>query len=489
MLAAEPAVWMPYLQPILIRQGQRITCWQLGTAASTSAAYSRDLGPTLDRFAKILRRWTPEPSLSVPWQLDQPPYPALAGDDRSAAVAWPSAVLPPRLAAHLSEESGIRRMHVEVPAADTMSHPQRITDVALRMIHAWEQDATGIALSEPWTAGSEGGDDLLPDPVAGVAANVAGLLAGRRAVGRMNLGDDRVAVIFDKKRQPTGPEAAASDAEASGMIAVWSTGASRQRRELSLRFGSSPDLVDVWGNTTPLSNDSRGRQTVMLSQTPQFLVGVDPQLALFRSGFVIDEPHIPSTQTPHRRTIKLTNPWPITITGQLRVTGPAGWTARPQHHGFSIPPGETIRLPVLLTLPVSEVVGLKELTAEVELIADRPYRFEAKTPLEVGLNGIRFEVSLNLEPSAEAGATDAVATCIITNTGGESLSLNAFAQLPGHPRRERLIPRLEPGQSVIRQFRFVDAAAALRREDIRLGLRTTTGPTVLNQRLGLSNLP
>ena len=84
------------------------------------------------------------------------------------------------------------------------------------------------------------------------------------------------------------------------------------------------------------------------------------------------------------------------------------------------------------------------------------------------------------------GQVDAVVTQFVTNTGSEAVSLYAFAQTPGFARQEGIISRLKPGQSIIRRFRFENVAAqGAIDQPLRVGLRETRGPAVLNEMLRL----
>ncbi|MEM6458800.1 MAG: hypothetical protein AAF710_05345 [Planctomycetota bacterium] len=500
--AASPEVWMPYVQPILVRQGQRVNTWQLGGTDRPAAAYLPGLGGLAATAYEEFRHWTPAPVITLPWRLDQPVREDMPTGGVGYAVHWPAGVLPERLVDHLQGSGWAtgdtpRRLHLRPASADAVPHPARVADLALRMVHAWEQDATGVALPDLWTPALERRDALLPDPLLGVMANVATRLAGQRAAGRLNLGDDRAAVIFRRHRPltetaeaggagPPGPtQTTPGTPDTPGMLVAWNVNAGAARSELRMFLGRAPVLHDVWGNATPLQPDADGKHVVPLTDTPVFVTGVDPQLALFRAGFVLDEPFVLSTQTPHLRTLRLQNPWPVTISGRFTIVGPESWSIRPFRHAFSIGPGRSLELPIVLRFPVQEVAGDKRLTVDMEFTADRRYEVELAAPMRLGLEGVRLEASLAVEPGRAAGTTDAAVTCILTNTGDAPISLNLAAKLAGHPRRERLIPRLEPGQSVIRQFRFADAAAALRAGDIRLNVRETNGPAVLNKTVGL----
>ncbi len=495
VFAAEESVWMPYVQPILVRQGQQVNTWQLGTADEPILAYRPELPATVARMFEAFRHWAPAPVIGLPWRLDQPARPGLDSARVSYAVQWPGAMPPDRLVEHLDGPAGladapsVRRLHLRPVSAERMPHPARVTDLAIRMVHAWAENATGIALPDLWTPGLERRESLLPDPLLGVAANVAQRLVGYRAVGRLNLGEDRVALIFQQQTDASDADGEAqADPHRDGMIVAWNIKAPPDEARLAMYLGESPTAYDVWGNAAPVDLEPDGLHHVPLTDTPTFITGIDTRLALFRGGFHVDEPFVASTRTLHNRTVELTNPWPITVSGSVRFTGPEGWTIRPHRHQFSLAAGKTMYVPVTLQFPVQEVAGGKMLTADVEVTADRRYGIQLATPLELGLEGVRLEASLALEPGTAPGTTDAAVTCIITNTGGSELMLNAFATLPGHARTERLVPRLEPGQTVIRRFRFLDAAPALARDDIRLGVRETNGPAVLNKSVGIRDV-
>ncbi|MEM1108405.1 MAG: hypothetical protein AAGH99_06910 [Planctomycetota bacterium] len=497
VFAAPSELWMPYVQPILTHHGQRINTWQLGTAQQPAAAYLPELGDAARRVYEEFRHWTPAPVLALPWRVDQPARNDLPDQHVGYAVQWPAGVTPDRLVDHIQQQgeqgwaspTTSRRLHIKPAPADAVPHAARISDLALRMVHAWEQDQTGVAIPDLWARGLERRESLLPDPLLGVAANVASRLSGYEAIGRLNLGEERVGIIFERKTLSENDADALPNARVGeGMLVAWNVKAPSGRDRLAIFLGDRPKAYDVWGNSDSLEINEDGEHVLPLSDTPVFVTGINAKLAMFRSSFAVNEPFITSTQIPHLRTIRLTNPWPVTISGNFTITGPEGWTIRPRRHVFSIGPGRTLELPLALRFPISEVAGGKKLRAEMEFTADRKYEVEFATPMELGLEGVRFEASLALEQGAAPGTVNAAVTTIITNTGNEPISLNVFAKLQGHARKERLIPRLDPGQAVIRQFRFNNAAPALAQSDIRLGVRETNGPAVLNQTVGVNDV-
>src|SRR5205085_2906680 len=104
---------------------------------------------------------------------------------------------------------------------------------------------------------------------------------------------------------------------------------------------------------------------------------------------------IESTQTPHIRAITLTNPWQRTLNGQMTILGPQNWRIEPSQVPLSIPPGESITLPIQIIFPISEVAGPKELLARFDFTADRHYRFDGTAPLMLGLKEVQLDGSLS----------------------------------------------------------------------------------------------
>ena len=106
-------------------------------------------------------------------------------------------------------------------------------------------------------------------------------------------------------------------------------------------MGSNPVVADVWGNQHPVPLVN-GKHRLDVPATPVFITGIDAQLAMFRAGFMIDKPFIESTQNLHDRVITLTNPWPMTISGHMQITGPKDWASKPSRHYFSLASGRCI---------------------------------------------------------------------------------------------------------------------------------------------------
>ncbi len=475
VLGSDRSQWIAYLTPTLLSHGQRVSRWFLGASDQAYAFYDRDLPAVTEKVQRQFETLAPTPELVIPWRIDQSRRYDVS-DSLYYLLDVPPGVPADQMPAYLQQWDDVKdklTLVLREPPADRMTHARRVTDLAIRMLTAWEQDPGGIAVSGMWTTAAQRETALVPDPLLGVFANMAHQLAGRRVIGRLRLGGGLQVLILDG---PAGPA-----------LAAWAQLPDADLSVLNLYMGEAPVAVDVWGNQTPIPLTS-GKHRLDVPATPVLITGIDPKLAMFRAGFMIDEPFIESTQTLHERVLTLTNPWPMTISGHMRITGPDGWTSRPTRHFFSVPAGRSVELPVELAFPVSEIAEPKQLTARFEFTADEPMKIDMALPIEVGLKDVTFNATVALVPGEEPGTEDATAAAVVTNTGTEKLSLYIFANLRGHPIRERIISELDPGQTAVRHFRFPGAGPALRDNAMRVGVREVDGPRMLNQRLSVDGV-
>ncbi|MEX0776378.1 MAG: hypothetical protein WD042_11795 [Phycisphaeraceae bacterium] len=486
LLVSAPQLWRPYLVPLLMRTGQQVRDWQLGSTDIEGAFALSDLKGLLDTIRVDFRGLAPDPNLVVPWRVDQARR--LPGQDQPTfAIQVPPNVPPRHIAAHTTEWSDPPParyvLHLRTLDPRVYSTSNRAIDLALRMVHGWESGAAGLALPGPWTTGDSRRPEVQPEAALGVFSAVTQRLAGRRAVGRLPLGDGLQCIIFDKiDRSRSRP------GEPTGLLVAWAESATPARARIDMLLGGKPVAVDIWGNrrSVPLVD---GRHQVDLAASPIFIEGIDADLARFRAGFAFAPAFIESVQTPHVCKLTITNPWSRTISGTVTIGDPTHWQIGPRRSSFTVASGQSLDIPLNVHLPVSEVAGLKKIVARFEFTADQPYDIDLEAYVEMGLRNVRCDASLAVERDPATGKDDAVVTQVITNRSDKDVSLYAFAALVGYPRQERLIPRLSPGESVVRRFRFPGGAAAVAQHEVRAGLRESAGPAILNKVLTLDAAP
>ncbi len=471
------ARWQSYVQPTLLRMGTYVRRWRVPGAGWGRDGYAGVMESAVVNAESVFRDWTALPRFTVPMSAARDPALGPASGTLGYVVGVPSGVLPMemsgQLEAYLAGGEPVT-LGLEVAGAESVSHRGRVADLLHRLLHVWRmREGVSVELPMGFSLAKERRSAILPDPLLGAYRNVMIRLSGRRVVAELSAGEGLGAWVMDG---PRGGMLVARN-ERAALPAV-----------MKMNLGQSPVVIDAFGNRSALSLQVDGTHHLTLGDVPVFVEGVDVALLRFRAGLALDRPFIESTQTPHERMLRVTNPWPTTINGRLTFTGPEGWDIRPVRHLFSLAPGRTLDLPVTFRFPINEEAGAKRLTARLELAADKPYDVIVETPMEVGLEHLTFEASVYLDSFTRPGHTDAVVSATVTNTSEEDVTLNLFAAHPNHPYAERLIPQLRPGATAMRTFRFPDATQRTFDKPVLVGVRETSGPAMLNKHLNLTDL-
>jgi hypothetical protein len=474
LFAKDSKVWAPHLQALLARYGHHVRSWQIGQPGGGEAFWRPDLAAVYANMRGFFDRYVSEPRVALPWNAEQAVTPAAAavsalimripvgiqpGSINDYAKTWPHD--------HTEITCELQTLDARFSSSD------RATDLALRMVQAWQSDPRRIAIRHPWAhrVSAEAGavPMTVPDPLLPVWVNVAEQLAGRRIVGRMNLGAGLACYLLD------GP--------GGGVLVAWNVSSTQGDAELDLYLGTQPVAVDIYGNRTPLQRTDQ-KQRLTLGPAPLFIEGVDMRLARFRSTFALDPEIAISSHAVHQHNLKLTNPWPRTLTGRLRLTGPGKWDFQPRITNFSIPAGGALDIPLAITFPVNETAGTHLVTAHLNLDADHAYEMDLAAPLTLGLPNLQFQSTVARD-TADGSSTgqDLVVTVVATNLGDEDQSFYVFAVAPDEPAQQRIISPLKGHQTVVKKFRFPASASRLAGQQLRVGLRQTDGPAVLNHLL------
>lgn len=479
LLAQPAAQWQAFIAPLTLKHGQQIKRWQVGRPRDADIADAANAMQTIRTASNALHELAPRPTVVVPWRLHQNPPTSSAKVGVEFTIDVPPSVQPRYLPAYLKpwkERAGNDPFVVQlrVPDATQVSHGGRMSDFALRMLYCWSGGADGVVLDRPWVLSGDAEKNAYPDPLLGVFSTVSRELYGRKALGWLPIRRGVKALILDGER--------------GGALALWNESASVKNPKVNIYLGEDPKAIDVFGNPVRIEASKAGH-LISLRQSPIIVTGIDAKLAVFRSQFAFKPFLLKSLLTNHEHKLSVFNPWSQRIQGTLLITTPdKSWQVAPRQLHFSIDPGETTELPIELQFPPSETAGAKELTARFDFIADdHHYRLDVSTEFEMGLPGIRMESSLSTRMNQQTGKEDAIVTLFITNTGDKIQSLYEFAVMEGYARQERIIAALSPGQFMIRHFHFPGAGANLKNTPVRVGLRESAGPALMNHVLSLDD--
>jgi hypothetical protein len=258
---------------------------------------------------------------------------------------------------------------------------------------------------------------------------------------------------------------------ARGGLAAWNVSAGEDEAFLDVTaLGSELQVFDVFGNDiTDLVLEPGERAIIRLGETPIFIEGAEPYLAMFAAGARIEPGFLRAVATEHEGAIVLRNPWPMRITGQVQVKDAdnvqqrrTDWTFWPQGVvDFAVGPGEELRIPLTISFGASQIAGIKDLWLVAKVQADREYPpIRLRAPLEIGLEELDLQAEVTLSP--DLNGPDVIVVASVTNKSGRTRALRLESAAWGFPSQQLHISNLAPGQTASRRFLLTNGAVALK---------------------------
>lgn len=533
MFSREAKYWYPFLEPTLDVYGQRLVRYQLGPTGDTHSV-RRDLVRPLSALEAALSRLVPNPSIALSWRAEfaAPSLQREVVNDQSLPDAHPVGALVDAVVLDVpasfsapsvgeitskwmstrmetgAETSAELTVVPELPSADEFGGDAPVIELVRRAVEFWavagEQKLSTparLGLRAPVNLVPRAGEEAdsraphaLPTPVLPAIATLIDQLAGRRVVSTLPAPAGVRAYVL---ASGVGHSGGLDD----GCVVAWNESSPSQHVTIDVApAGNSVTVVDVFGNARVLNADEPkvpGGATPMLSveigELPVYIQGVDPYLAMFVAGFKIDPSYIPAVVTEHEHTLKLTNPWPVRITGKLQLrdgelSEPVSHRPRPDEwkitpYGlidFAISPGETISIPMTITLGAGQLAGTRDFVVVARVNADRQYPpIRLKVPIEIGLPTIDLIPEVRLSPTPDG--PDVVITATVTNKDTRARVLKIEAAASNQATQQQQISDLAPGQTTLRRFVFRNAAKALSGRRVFLTLTEAEGAERLNR--------
>lgn len=466
LLRLGDSAYADYLDPVLVKYGQQSSRWQIGRTGNEDAFFSPDLPELTQRFHNKTQQYVPGPVVMLPWSLPQLPRPEIE-TPAGWTVLVPWALPLDTIAATILKWRDNREncFVLEMPDDDIFPSEAVLGSMVKRAVIAWMLDVPCIAIEQPWEMVGQIRPQLMPRPEFAAWRQLTRHLSGKRVVSPYPVVEGVRAFILSDMDEP----------ETTGTIIAWNDAAPPEQAVIQMFLGMGDvQVVDIFGNTKPAARDARGAHVIPLSSEPVFIEQVDVQLARFRADFGFEPNFVQSTYDEHHHELRLTNPWPITISGELLLVEPKGWDFSPRHHMFSVPPGRTVRLPVTLTFPPSEEAGWHTVAAEVTLIAEEPLKFRIEQPVELGLQKVL------LTPSVQLTDNDAVVLLQVTNRSAQAGDYKAYVAHRAYGKLYRPVGELQPGESRMIYVKLPGGADQIAGERVRVGLVEVDGPGRLN---------
>lgn len=468
ILKAPPEAWQPQLAYLVSRYSGYLDRWQFGIDEQADDFVTQPLmRQSYDAVRQQFDRLIDRPDLAMPW-------PALFEADGSlpatVALSVPSQILPEQIPLYIADlrdrNAKQLSLSLQLLPENRYGRDARLRDYVQRIAYSISAGADRIDLPLPFTVSGSGDQTVKqPSELLLIQRTVLQTLGNAVFKGRVPVNENVEAFLFDRQGE--------------GVMLLWSKAGAdhRQPQTVQIVLGKSPRRVDLWGNVSPVlqPKNASGVIDVEVGAMPLFLVGIDGQLAQLRSSFAFDNPLIESSFKPHVRRLRFVNPYPTTLSGRIRLSGPSGWNVVAQNPGFSLAPGETYDGAVTIEFPYSSFAGIKTIDCDVQLQTGDTRNLKVPVTLKLGLGDV------GLSTIALRDGNDILVQQVITNYSTRMLDYTAFTLVPAQARQERLVQDLKPGQTVIKKYRFTNVHFDPTQPMlVRSGVKELEGTRVLN---------
>lgn len=455
LLAADPALWRPYMSLVLARYATRIDYWQVGRQSDTVFANDPRFADAYAKARKEIAALLNAPRVLVPWdarsEFDPKAFPEAILDLR-----LPATIKPAQIPAYLRNVGNSVMAKLE-PLPDSHPRTEVHADFAQRLVYARSANPAAILIDIPMARRTElFTQTSQPSELLLVYRTLVEHLGGTRFVRAFAPTPATHAFLFDRA--------------GVGTLVLWADSPTTA----SLAVGASPTRVDLYGNTAALT-PAKGLTSLQLGTTPVILANVDARLVEVRASFALATGKLPAGAGVLRTTVRLHNPYAQPLSGTLAFQAVKGWSFDPPSVPLAIPPGASLEAPITITYPFNEPAGVKTLCA---ILKTDTTTLDLSYQAAVTSDIVEMECHAQLLPTGQL-----VLQQVITNLSQAPLNCQAYAMAPGLPRQQRYVMDLRPGQSTIKRFTFTlpTKPAEYAGKTATLGLRLTDGQTLLTR--------
>lgn len=338
-----------------------------------------------------------------------------------------------------------------------------LSRLAERIVIAYFHGVDTTFVSQPWKAQRDGYSfRITPNESLLVARTAFRILAGARPVTKLFVERGVESYLFER--------------EDGGVLALWDATPEDGNITFETYLGPELRFVDLWGRTIPPKMRPDGTVELTIGPTPVFLEGVDVNIALLRSSIEVLPQMVNAIFEKHKVEIELTNPYDSSLTGELRITGPAGWKISPTRTPLILSPGKAFLQNLELQPPLNAIAGKVRLDLEFDLISPDARRFVHGVDLDFRAPEFAVEVDASWD------GEDIRVRAKMSNRGESIVYLRSYLSPPDRSRQYLPAIPVAPGRTVERTFRITNGAEVAGRP-IRVGIREFGGPHYLNKQV------
>lgn len=447
--------WLPYVSYLLSRYADMVTAWQIGSDEDRSMVWDDRLVKLIPRLKEEFRAFLFDPRLATPWSIEHELRPDRLVSD-CISVRIPAEIAPADIAdywASLPPGNAEKFWaYVETLPADQHSPVQRAADLMERFLALLRLNIDTIFVRQPWgwTAGRsrpEPRQELL------VLQAASTLLADKTWVGTVLLDMNAQADVFDR--------------DGTGVLVVRDRSGDGRPRTLLTHFGDDISVRDMYGRRMNITTED-GQGAIPVSAEPIFVIGVPTELMMLRARLRLDNNRIDTAPGIQTRVVEFENTTRYPIAGVIQLSVPRFWEVKPIYFPFSLQSGEKLRQEIRIRVPTNESAGEKQFLAHVALHTGWRAAFDVPIPVTLAMSDVDVTTFAITQPDR------IVIRQMITNRTNGPISFQGTVIAPGRPRLNRLIPEIQPGQTLAKEYAF-PAPESLVGQSIRVGLRQIRG--------------
>ena len=458
----DPSSWLPSLDAVMTRLSLRVRWWQLGIDYDTSFSDFHGLEQEIELKRSQMFRFGQDVKVGIGW-----PWTKFTSSKERATWDFQQLSATPSFTGpeietymKLPRRDGVARWILVDPLGrEHYSLEARTRDLVEQMIAAKIHGAAGIFVSQPFddrrgimTNQGTPGELLLP------WRTTSALLSGARYLGQIRMPEGSENRIFET-----------SNGEV--LMVLWNRAATTEK----LYLGEDVKIVDVWGRAKSPSQEEH-RQVIEVANLPQFILGLEPNVARWRMNAHITEPNIPSVfGSSHANGITITNSYGQGAGGVVQLNAPEGWVVLPDKVDFKLSAGETADRPFRITLPFNAVSGRAPIRADFQMTTDRLYKFSVYREVTVGDEDIELELHTRLEDDGSL-----IVEQRMINHGSELVDFKCLLYAYGRRRQRMQVYRLSSSADV-KTYHYQDGQDLIGRE-IWLRVEEQDGNRVFNFR-------
>lgn len=471
VLSQDVKLWRPQVAFTLARYAQQVPFWQIGGDFHTEQVWDPRTRMVVDTMRGEFNKLVSETILAVPLNCMFAVHQRQIGTPY-VALGIPPAVPPEQIPAYLKDcqNRGLDNIWVTVEPINNQifNWEQVLIDFAKRIAFSKKGLAESIFIEHPWEERYSNGRIITePSELFLVFRTLSDQLGLTRYVGEFEIAPGIPALIFDR--------------DGEGTIFTWNQDydplKSQEPPEIQLYLGESPEIVDLFGNRKKLVNQN-GRSRLKLDHWPVFLSNVDTRIARLRSTLRLEPDEIDGSISRQKLKLKFINPFNTTISGSARFIlddrRHKNWLVEPLSFNYVLDAGQSFERNITIKLPSNELGGPKTLNVFIGVDADRNYNLRTAVPFEIKLTGIEVNIFTRL-----LNDSDLLIQQVVTNESENEISLNSFMDTPDQDHVEKAIPRLQPGNTVTKNY-LIDNAEKWLGKIIRVGLYDPKGTKRIN---------